>query len=75
MQPYSRKHFFSAVYSPSTSSVRLLSSTVSGEIFTSVLSFRFTPGMLTPYFRRMSSSLMLCPCQLPGTAISIMACF
>ena len=56
---YRRKHFFSTVYSPSTSSVRLLSSTVSGEIFTSVLSFLFTPRMLTPYFRRMSSSPML----------------
>ena len=45
---YSRKCFLSSWFSPSTSSVISASSTVSGEMFTSVLPFRFTPRMLTP---------------------------
>ena len=45
---YSRKCFLSSWFSPSTSSVISASSTVSGETFTSVLPFRFTPRMLTP---------------------------
>ena len=45
---YSRKCFFSFWFSPSTSSVISASSTVSGEMFTSVLPFRFTPRILTP---------------------------
>ena len=56
---YRWKCFFSSWFSPSTSSVRLLSSMVSDETFTSVLSLRFTPRMLTPYLRRMSSSPIL----------------
>ena len=71
---YSRKCFLSSWFSPSTSSVISASSTVSGEMFTSVLPFRFTPRILTPYFLRMSSSPMLRPCQSSGTATSIMAC-
>ena len=71
---YSRKCFFSFWFSPSTSSVISASSTVSGEMFTSVLLSRFTPRILTPYFLRMSSSLMLCPRQSSGTATSMMAC-
>ena len=71
---YSWKCFLSSWFSPSTSSVISASSTVSGEMFTSVLPFRFTPRMLTPYFLRMSSSPMLRPCQSSGTATSIMAC-
>ena len=45
---YSRKCFLSSWFSPSTSNVKSPSSTVSGEMFTSVLPFRFTPRMLTP---------------------------
>ena len=45
---YSRKCFLSSWFSPSTSNVISASSTVSGEMFTSVLPFRFTPRMLTP---------------------------
>ena len=68
------KCFLSFWFSSSTSSVISASSTVSGVMFTSVLPFRFTPRMLTPYFLRMSNSPMLCPCQSSGTATSIMAC-
>ena len=66
---YSRKCFFSFWFSPSTSSVISASSTVSGEMFTSVLFSRFTPRMLTPYFLRMSSSPMLRPCLLYTSSI------
>ena len=45
---YSWKCFLSSWFFPSTSSVISASSTVSGEMFTSVLPFRFTPRMLTP---------------------------
>ena len=45
---YSRKCFLSSWFSHSTSSVISASSMVSGEMFTSVLPFRFTPRILTP---------------------------
>ena len=68
-----RKHFCSALYSPSAKIVISPDSTVSGVIVTSVFPERLMPRMLIPNFLRISSSPILFPTQLSQLGHQIMA--
>src|SRR5699024_6809577 len=60
-------------YSPRTSRCPSAGSTVSEEIFTSMVPLRLMPSRLMPYFLRMSMSPTVCPAQDSSAGTSMMA--